>query len=145
VNCGIDPGRWKIGFAAAEGDKLLFSAVMPRSELNTLCRAMNERAWNLLEEWRMEGCIANLNDKLPKKVLLGDGTSSDEIKKILEKQLEVKTVNEKGTTMEGRKLYWKLHPPAGLWRLIPTTLMTPPRAVDDLAAWAIIINNSDVE
>jgi hypothetical protein len=51
---------------------------------------------------------------------------------------ELETADEYGTTLKGRELYWKLHPPKGLWKLVPTSLRTPPRDIDDLAAWAII-------
>jgi hypothetical protein len=42
------------------------------------------------------------------------------------------------TTLEARNLYWRLHPQKGVWRLLPRSLLTPPRPVDDLAAWIIM-------
>jgi RNase H-fold protein (predicted Holliday junction resolvase) len=138
MNCGIDPGRWKIGIALSEDGKLLFSAVIPRSELGEIRHALNEGAWSVLGKWCLEGSVARLDGKLPDKVFIGDGTSSEEIKKILGRQKQIETVDERGSTLEGRRLYWKLHPPAGLWRFVPLSLRTPPRDIDDLAAWAII-------
>ncbi|MBR0203998.1 MAG: hypothetical protein IJQ56_06520, partial [Synergistaceae bacterium] len=50
---------------------------------------------------------------------------------------EIKVVNEKNTTLEARELYWRLHEPSFLMRLIPKNLRVPDRILDDLAAWAI--------
>jgi RNase H-fold protein (predicted Holliday junction resolvase) len=41
---------------------------------------------------------------------------------------------EKNSTLEARRRYWEENKPAGLWRLVPTSLRTPPVPVDDLAA-----------
>ena len=47
---------------------------------------------------------------------------------------KIEVVDEYRTTDEARKLYWKIHPPRGLWRLVPTTMRVPPVPVDDLVA-----------
>jgi hypothetical protein len=50
-------------------------------------------------------------------------------------------VDEKRTTLEARERYWILHRPA-LWQsCLPRRLRIPPRAVDDLAAWAIALRS----
>jgi hypothetical protein len=49
-----------------------------------------------------------------------------------------KLTDERMTTLEARGLYWALHPPRGMYRIIPKSLRVPPRNLDDLAAWAII-------
>lgn len=141
MNCGIDPGRHKIGLALADDGRLLFSAIIPKSEEQRLLHALREGAWHLLEEWSKEGTIENITGRKPEKVFLGGGTSSGEIKELLETVSGVEIVGEYGSTLEGRRLYWKLHPPAGPWKLIPLSLRTPPRDIDDLAAWAIIKAN----
>ena len=138
MNCGIDPGRSKIGFALADNEKLLFSAVIPKSDVLAMCRALNDGVWHLLEEWCKEGSLSMLAGKHLEKIFLGNGTSSNDIKKLLDSSLNVEIVDEYGTTLKGRKLYWELHPPTGLWKLVPLSLRTPPRKIDDLAAWAII-------
>ena len=46
-------------------------------------------------------------------------------------------VNEKGSTLEARKLYWADHKPKGLLRIIPTSLRLPHEDYDDYAAVVI--------
>ncbi|MEG1798985.1 MAG: endonuclease [Synergistaceae bacterium] len=140
MNCGIDPGRFKIGFAAEKDGALLFSAIIPKSEEEKLAQAIISCKWELLSPWLKEGSITAILGKRAKTVIIGDGTSSEEIEKLLGGKVPTQTADEYGTTLEGRKLYWYLHPPKGLWKIIPTSLRTPPRDVDDLAAWAIIKN-----
>ena len=144
---GIDPGRFKIGFAAVDGDRLVFSAIIPKDREEVLPRAMSSLDLSPLKEWTREGSVDSVALNRDVKIFIGDGTSSDELKENLAGAADITTVNEYGTTLAGRELYWKLHPPKGLWALIPTSLRTPPRDVDDLAAWAIIIsalkNNAD--
>ncbi len=48
-------------------------------------------------------------------------------------------VNEKGSSLEARKVYWKLNKPRGLFRLVPRGLLTPPVPVDDYAALIIAL------
>ena len=36
---GIDPGRWKIGVAFADGDALLFSAIIPAEKRTVLIKS----------------------------------------------------------------------------------------------------------
>lgn len=136
--CGIDPGRFKIGFAAVEGDALLFSAIIPKTAEKILAEALIKGRAELLSPWLKEGRTDIAVGGEFSKIYLGDGTSSEEIKKLLDADISIETVNEYGTTLEGRKLYWRLHRPQGLWKLIPTSLRMPPRDIDDLAAWAII-------
>jgi hypothetical protein len=71
-------------------------------------------------------------------IYLGNGTSSEDLSKTLIGICELEITDEYGTTLKGRELYWKLHPPKGFWKLVPVSLRTPPRDIDDLAAWAII-------
>lgn len=139
MKCGIDPGRWKIGFALSEDGTLLFSAVVPKSREEHIRNAVHNGDWEQLSNWRTEGALENLAGKRLEVVYVGDGTSSQEIVTLLGEGVPVKTAEERGTTLEGRRLYWELHPPKGLWTLVPTSMRTPPRDVDDLAAWAILL------
>lgn len=138
MECGIDPGRYKIGFALAEAGGLLFSAIVPKAEEEVLREALVSQDWKALARWRQEGGIDCLQGRELRKICVGDGTSSSEIINLLGKELEIEVVDEKGTTLEGRRRYWILHRPRGLWRLIPVSLRVPPRDIDDLAAWSII-------
>ena len=138
IKCGIDPGRHKIGVAFAESGTLLFSAIVPRSEASVLSDALKDGDWSLLAGWRKEGDLGAVAGKTVEKIYIGTGTSSKELIKLLEGSCDIEPADEYGTTLKGREIYWMLHPPKGLWRFIPISLRTPPRDIDDLAAFAII-------
>ena len=140
MKCAADPGKFKTGFVLTEDDgNLIFSAVIPAEKHSEFVRALETGNSVPLEKWRREG---NLPEKIEvNEILLGSGTTHKEFQKMLEGKLSVRIVDEYGTTLEGRKLYWKLHPPKGLLKLFPTSLRTPPRDIDDLAAWAIILKS----
>lgn len=138
MKCGIDPGRYKIGFALACGGELIFSAIVPKAEEQKLREALISRDWPALARWRAEGSAENALGKELEGIYVGDGTSSADILELLGDVLPVKSVDEKGSTLEGRRRYWLLHPPKGLWRLVPVSLRVPPRDIDDLAAWSLI-------
>jgi hypothetical protein len=76
---------------------------------------------------------------------LGDGTGAREFAAAVgDFPFELERVREKGTTLEARNLYWNLHPPKGWLRLVPQSLIVPPRDVDDLAAWAIALRYKQI-
>jgi RNase H-fold protein (predicted Holliday junction resolvase) len=138
IKCGIDPGRHKIGVAFAEGDRLLFTAIIPKSSEEVLFQSLKENNWKVIVIWRKEGDLKYMEGRKLEKICLGNGTSSEELSRLLSGICELEITDEYGTTLKGREMYWKLHPPKGLWKLIPVSLRTPPRDIDDLAAWAII-------
>lgn len=137
---GIDPGRWKTGFALAEGGRLLFSAIIPSDKKDLLIEAIRSGRWELLAEWRQEGSVEKLPKITPETVCIGSGTSSEEFRAAL--PFPYKVVEEYGTTLEAREIYWRLHAPRGLMKLVLTSLRTPPRNVDDLAAYAILLRGA---
>lgn len=138
IKCGIDPGRYKIGVAFSEEGRLLFSAIIPKSSEEVLLLSLKESNWELLDVWKKEGDLKSMEGKMLEKICLGNGTSSEELHDLLRGICDLEITDEYGTTLKGRELYWKLHQPKGLWKLIPVSLRTPPRDIDDLAAWAII-------
>lgn len=138
MKCGIDPGRYKIGIALAGGGRLLFSAIIPKTEEELLRDSLAAHDWQALDKWRLEGSLEEAEGKDLEKIYVGNGTSSVEILMLLHDNPLVESVDERGSTLEGRRLYWLLHPPKGLWRLIPVSLRIPPRDIDDLAAWSLI-------
>ncbi len=137
MNAGIDPGRWKIGVAFAEGGTLLFSAIVPAGERAVIIKAFESGGWELLEGWRAEGGADNIRGRAAENVYIGDGTSAKEF--FQEFPFKYTKINEYGTTLAARKIYWRLHPPGGIMKLVPLSLRTPPRNIDDLAAYAIIL------
>lgn len=115
----VDPGRDKCGVAVASdtGDILWHKVIKTESLVTTLAR--------LKEKYNF------------KKLVIGNGTTSkDAQQKINSSQLalEINVVDEYRTTDMARKLYWKLNPPTGLKKLIPTSMQVPKVPVDDLVA-----------
>lgn len=115
----VDPGRDKCGVAVASdtGDILWHEVIKTESLIATLAR--------LKEKYNF------------KKLVIGNGTTSkDAQQKINSSQLalEINVVDEYRTTDMARKLYWKLNPPTGLKKLIPTSMQVPKVPVDDLVA-----------
>ena len=118
----IDPGRDKCGVVVMsfEGD-IKFQEVIETASL--------------------ESVLAELSTKFElRTIVLGDGTTSKAAKqRILSilPNLQVEVINERHTTEEARKLYWKKNPPCGWRRLLPTSMQVPPVPVDDIAAEVI--------
>ena len=134
---GVDPGRQKFGWAVTDANgALLVSGIAPAGALELFAQGAAQNPSDL-GQWISEG-------KLPepfniRKTFCGNGTGhAAYVRALLSWGLEVVLADELNTTLEARALYWKIHPPRGLWRLVPTTLRTPPRSVDDLAACCIV-------
>lgn len=73
-------------------------------------------------------------------VLVGDGTGSGAVVERLERRgVRPLVVDERGTTLDARDLYFRDHPPRGLLRLLPPGMRVPPRAIDDYAAVVIAL------
>ncbi len=86
------------------------------------------------------GALKRLEYPPDATLVVGDGTGSRAVQDVLAKlELEVVVVNEEGTTLEARGLYFRDHPPRGLTRLLPRGLWSPPRPIDDYAAYAIAL------
>ena len=118
---GIDPGRLKTGVAAvgARGE-ILWRAIIAPDELET-------RLPEILNQWTIS------------LVALGDSTASQnaraQIERVIaETQIELRIVDESGSTLEARPLYWTDHPRAGWRKLVPLSLQEPPEPIDDYAA-----------
>lgn len=73
-------------------------------------------------------------------ILVGDGTGSRAVVERLERRgARPLLVDERGTTLDARGLYFRDHPPRGLLRLLPPGMRVPPRSIDDYAAVAIAL------
>ena len=114
----IDPGRDKCGVVVMnESGEIKFQKVIETINFSTT--------------------ILELEKKFDLQiVILGNGTTSKELKLTLEKiiSIPIKVVDEKHTTEEARKLYWIKNPPQGWRKFLPTTMQVPPIPVDDLVA-----------
>ncbi len=120
---GVDPGRDKTGVAlvraGADGKpQLLRESILPTEHF-------------------VEHLQNFLGDTAISAIVIGDGTTSQTMQQQLERafpQLPFHRVNEYNTTQEAKQLYWKLHPPTGWKKWLPTALLEPPSPVDGLAA-----------
>jgi hypothetical protein len=73
-------------------------------------------------------------------VVVGDGTGMRAARAALTRPgRDVVVVDEHATSEEGRRLYWRDHPPRGWRRWLPAGLRVAPRPVDDYAAYAIAL------
>ena len=117
---GVDPGRDKCGVAVLNSTgEILFEKVIATEELAETIKKLS----------------AQFDLKI---AILGNGTTSKSAEKILEKFLPVKVVDEKHTTEEARKLYWKKNPPSGWRKFLPTSMQVPPEPVDGIVAEILV-------
>lgn len=118
---GIDPGRDKCGVTilSASGE-IKFQRVIATDELSDALK-------NLAAQFSIDD------------VILGDGTThKSAAEKISAAGLNFRLVDEKHTTEEARRLYWKKNPPRGWRRLLPTSMQVPPEPVDALVAEILV-------
>jgi hypothetical protein len=74
-------------------------------------------------------------------IIVGSGTSSKETVEEIRAHLPsvgILIVDETGTTLRARELYWKHIPRKGWRRLLPASMQVPPDPVDDFAALALV-------
>ena len=140
---GVDPGRDKIGWALVDYDGDLFSSgICSVSEQELFLTALSRGPghWeHELSPWVTEkkGLCATQPEGLS-LVAIGDGTGSREAVKLFERLgIQIVVVDESGTTLEARGLYWSLHVLPWWKRRLPRIMWFPPRPLDDLAAWVI--------
>ena len=121
---GIDPGRRKTGVAviSASGE-ILWRAIIAPDELAA-------RLPDLTKQWQIA------------LVILGDSTASEQTRAQIESalgeaEIELRIVDETGSTLEARALYWADHPRRGWRALVPLSLQEPPEPIDDYAATVV--------
>lgn len=118
VIVAIDPGREKCGVALLAGAATLERQVVPTTDL--------------------AGYLADrVGRHAVRVIVLGSRTGAAGTRDLLMQRfpaLRVVTVEEEGTTLEARRLYFADHPPQGWRRLIPRSLLVPPEPYDDYAA-----------
>ena len=118
----IDPGKYKCGLVLAElNEKKVYEAIVLKSEM-------------------LEDYVRNLtSDEDISKIIIGNGTSSSEIKKSLDflKQ-EIITFEEKNTTYKAKARYFELFPNSGLKLLIPREFFILNKNLDAISALIIL-------
>lgn len=115
----VDPGRDKCGIAVLKEDGVPHFYGVIRTE------TLGQTARELYKKYA------------PETLVLGNGTTSKAAQKKLSialPEIVIKVRDEYKTTEEARKLYFRIHPPRGLKRLIPVSMQVPPEPVDGLVA-----------
>lgn len=80
------------------------------------------------------------------KVIVGGGTGRAAVMGALRARgMRPVLVDERGTTLLARTLWWRDHPPRGWTRLLPHGLRPVPTGIDDYAAWAIALRHLGLE
>lgn len=118
----IDPGRDKCGVAVV---------ALNVGELNVVERC-------IIGPQEVADTAAQLiSQHSITQVILGNSTTSQRMADTLRSALPeilLSLVDETGSTLEARALYWEAHPPRGWRRMVPRSLQEPPEPVDDFAA-----------
>lgn len=120
VIIGVDPGRCKCGLAAVSRERVLHREICA-------CEALCSRLRALLQE------------RGGQKIVIGSGTNGRKLARALESQPDfppIELVDEKYSTLEARKRFFRENLPRGLARLIPRSLRVPPVPIDD---WVAVI------
>ena len=118
---GIDPGKDKCGVAVltATGE-IKYQRVVATEELDNVVKT-------LAAQFDIES------------VILGDGTTHKAAaSKVKAAGLNFQLADEKHTTEEARREYWKKNPPRGWRRLLPTSMQVPPEPVDAIVAEILV-------
>ena len=118
----IDPGKCKCGLVLADlGEKKVYKAIILKSEL-------------------LADYVKNLNNfEDISKIIIGNGTSSKEIRKKLDFfKKEIISFEEKNTTYKAKERYFELFPVSGLKFLIPREIFIINKNLDAISALLIL-------
>jgi len=118
----IDPGKYKCGLVFAEiSEQKVYKALVLKSEI-------------------LEDYVTDLNSVEDiSKIIIGNGTSSSEIKKKLDfLKKEIITFEEKNTTYRAKDRYFELFPISGLKFLIPREIFILKKNLDAISALIIL-------
>jgi len=118
----IDPGKSKSGLVLADiNEKKVYKAIILKSEL-------------------LDNYVRNLiNDEDIAEIIIGNGTTSNEIrKKLYFFKKEIITFEEKNTSFRAKARYFELFPISGLKLLIPREVFILNKNLDAIAALIIL-------
>ncbi len=124
VILGFDPGRQKCGLAVMGVDRTV-------------------RYHQVVHTEDAIATIQSLQTQFPISLLvMGDQTTAKEWKKKLLNELpnplRIVLVDERYSSLEARDRYWQMFPPTGMYRLIPQSLRSISRPIDDIVAILLI-------
>ena len=130
VILGFDPGRDKCGLAVMGPERQVHyhQVVAGGDAIATIQVLLQKFSISLL--------------------VMGDQTTAKRWKQQLEcdlPPLDIVLVDERYSSLEARDRYWEMYPPKGLSRLLPRSLVTPPRPWDDIVAILLIERYLDLK
>ena len=119
VILSIDPGTEKCGIALLDRKGgVIHQAILPVDELEPSINKISKAYW-------------------PIKVIIGNSTGRKRVVQLMKKmKIDYVIIEEKHSTLEARKLYFKMNPPRGLKKLLPKGFLVPSVAIDD---WSAVI------
>lgn len=118
---GLDPGRGKCGLVRTDAQ---------RQQILEACVLGPEACLERILQWHQGRLIT--------AVVLGNGTSSQLWQSHLADLLPLHSVDERHSTLEARRRYWRLEPARGWRRVLPEGLRQPPRDWDDVVAQLLL-------
>lgn len=120
---GFDPGRVKCGLAVVGLDRILhYHQVVAVDDVTATIQ-------HLRQTYPISG------------IVIGDQTGSKHWKqKLMElpNAPRITLVDERYSSLEARDRYWQMYPPKGLNKLVPQSLRSIPRPIDDIVAILLI-------
>ncbi|MGB5917327.1 MAG: pre-16S rRNA-processing nuclease YqgF [Phormidesmis sp.] len=120
---GFDPGRAKCGLAIVGLDRTLhYHQVI-------MVEAVCETIQTLRQTYAVSG------------IVMGDQTGSArwrETLSALPNAPRITLIDERYSSLEARDRYWEMYPPTGLGKLMPQSLRSIPRPIDDIVAFLLV-------
>ncbi|MGB7086385.1 MAG: resolvase [Phormidesmis sp.] len=120
---GFDPGLAKCGLAVVGLDKSLHYHQVIAVD------AVSHTIQDLREMYPISG------------IVMGDQTGSQRWQKTmtaLPDAPRITLVDERYSSLEARDRYWQMYPPTGLGKLMPQSLRSIPRPIDDIVAILLV-------
>ena len=119
----IDPGNKKCGLLLAD----MKSGNVIQAGISSL-----NKVSDLVSLWN--------KDYLISKIIIGDGTNCKYVENELHKKniLNLKYVNERGSTLRARFRYWEIWPPNYCIRWLPKEILLPPENLDAIVALILL-------
>ncbi|MGC1307452.1 MAG: resolvase [Phormidesmis sp.] len=120
---GLDPGSAKCGLAVVGVDRSLhYHEVVNVAQVKQTIQSLREA-------YPISG------------IVMGDQTGSKQWRSQLEALPDpprITLVDERYSSLEARDRYWQMYPPKGLGKLVPQSLRSIPRPIDDIVAILLI-------
>lgn len=120
---GFDPGSVKCGLAVVGLDKVLhYHQVVAVDDIPSTLQ-------QLRESYPVSG------------IVMGDQTRSKQWKETLMSlpgAPRITLVDERYSSLEARDRYWEMYPPKGLAKMMPQSLRSIPRPIDDIVAILLV-------